>query len=92
MSSNTKDTANNGAVLNISQLIKSVMSFVAEATLNVLYMNASKAIPQCQLLQEMGHPQPPTPIQTDGITALGGANSNIQPQKTKAMDMQFHWL
>ncbi len=92
MSSNTKDTANNGTVLNIAQLIKSVMSLAAEVKLGALYMNASKAIPQCQLLQEMGHPQPPTPMQTDNITALGVVNSNIQPKLTKAMDMWSHWL
>jgi hypothetical protein len=92
MSSDTKDPANNGAVLNIAQLIKAVMSSAAEAELGALYINARKAVPQRQLLEEMGHPQPPTPIQTDNSTALGVINSNIQPQQTKAMDMRFHWL
>eukprot|EP00804_Cyclotella_cryptica_P015615 CCRYP_003606-RB/>CCRYP_003606-RB protein AED:0.67 eAED:0.43 QI:0/-1/0/1/-1/0/1/0/166 len=40
----------------------------------------------------MGHPQPPTPIQTDNSTALGVVNNTIQPKCTKAMDMHFHWL
>eukprot|EP00804_Cyclotella_cryptica_P017108 CCRYP_003349-RA/>CCRYP_003349-RA protein AED:0.50 eAED:0.45 QI:0/-1/0/1/-1/0/1/0/116 len=40
----------------------------------------------------MGHPQPPTPIQTDNSTALSVVNNTIQPKRTKAMDMQFHWL
>eukprot|EP00804_Cyclotella_cryptica_P018678 CCRYP_007188-RD/>CCRYP_007188-RD protein AED:0.48 eAED:0.48 QI:0/-1/0/1/-1/0/1/0/59 len=40
----------------------------------------------------MGHPQPPTPIQTDNSTALGVVNNTIQPKHTKAMDMRFHWL
>ena len=38
------------------------------------------------------HPQPATTIQTDNSTAAGVVNSNIQPQRTKAMDMRFHWL
>ncbi len=80
MSSDTKDPANNGAVLNIAQLIKAVMSSAAEAKLGALYINACKAVLQCQLLEEMGHPQPPTPIQADNSTALGVVNSNIQPQ------------
>ncbi len=46
----------------------------------------------CQLLTEMGHKQPKTPIQTDITTAFGVVNHNIQPQCTKAMDMRFHWL
>jgi hypothetical protein len=40
----------------------------------------------------MGHKQPPTPIQTDNSTALGVVTNNIQPRRTKAMDMRFHWL
>jgi hypothetical protein len=92
MSADTNDPPNNGAVLNIAQLIKSVMSSAAEAELGALYINAREAVPQRQLLEEMGHPQPPTPIQTDNSTALGVVTSNIQPRRTKAMDMRFHWL
>ena len=93
MSSDTKDLAKNGAVLNIAQLIKAVMSSAAEAELGTLYyINACEAVPQHHLLEEMGHPQPPTPMQTDNSTALGVVTSNIQPQRTKAMDMKFHWL
>ncbi len=40
----------------------------------------------------MGHPQPKTPIQTDNFTAEGVINHKIQPKRTKAMDMRFHWL
>jgi hypothetical protein len=88
MSSNTKDPSNNGAVLNIAQ----VMSSAAKEELGALYVNARKAIPQRQLLEEMGQPQPPTPMQTDNSTALVVITSEIQPRQTKAMDMQFHWL
>ena len=42
--------------------------------------------------EAMGHPQPPTPIQTNNSTADGIINSWIQPKRTKAMDMRFHWL
>jgi hypothetical protein len=40
----------------------------------------------------MGHPQPQTPIQTDNTTAEGVTNKKIQPKRTKAMEMQLHWL
>jgi hypothetical protein len=40
----------------------------------------------------MGHTQPPTLIQTDNNTAHGVVTNNIQPCRTKAMNMQFHWL
>ena len=92
MSSNVTDPHNNGAVLSITQLIKAVMSLAAEAELGTLYINACKAVPMCQLLTEMGHIQPRTPIQTNNSAACGVVNSNIQTWQTKAMDMRFHWL
>ena len=68
------------------------MSSAAEAELGALYINAREAVPPRQLLEEMGHKQPPTPIQVDNTTALGVVKSTIQPKRTKAMDMRFHWL
>jgi hypothetical protein len=92
MSSNITNPHNNGAVLNIAQLIKAVISLAAEADLGALYINACKAVPMRQLLTEMGHIQPRTPIRTNNSTACGVVNSNIQPRRTKAMDLRFHWL
>ncbi len=68
------------------------MSSAAEAELGALYINAQEAVPQRRTLAEMGHKQPQTPMQTNNTTALGVENNNIQPQRTKAMDMRFHWL
>eukprot|EP00804_Cyclotella_cryptica_P020437 CCRYP_014425-RA/>CCRYP_014425-RA protein AED:0.04 eAED:0.02 QI:0/0/0/1/1/1/2/0/1218 len=92
LSENDHYPNNNGAVLTIAQIIKTVMSSAAEAELGALYINAREVIPLRHLLLEMGHPQPPTPIQTDNSTALGVVNNTIQPKRTKAMDMRFHWL
>jgi hypothetical protein len=92
LSSDTEDPINNGPVLNLAQIIKAVMSSAAEAELGALYINARKAIPQRQTLAEIGHKQPPTPMQNNNSTALGAVNNIIQPRCTKAMDMRFHWL
>ena len=92
MSSDVANPHNNGAVLDIAQLIKAVMSSAAEAELGALYMNAREAVPMRQLLTEIGHAQPSLPIQTDKSTACEVVNNNIQPRQTKAMDMRFHWL
>ena len=92
MSSDIADPPNNGAVTNIAQVIKQVMSSAAEAELGAMYINAREAIPMRQALEEMGHPQPKTPMQVDNSTALGVTNSIIQPKRTKAMDMRYHWL
>jgi hypothetical protein len=46
MSTNTADLEDNGAVLNLAQLIRTVMSSTAKAELGALYSNAREAIPQ----------------------------------------------
>ena len=82
----------NGAVLNVAQIIKAVMSSAAEAELGALFINAKHAVPMRHTLEEMGHPQGRTPIQTDNSTANGVVNGKIQPKATKAMDMRYYWL
>ena len=68
------------------------MSSAAEAELGGLYINAREAIPMRQVLNEMGHEQPPTtPLQTEKSTVLGVVKNTIQPKRTpnrtKAMDI-----
>ena len=92
MSKDVEVPPNNGAVHNIAKIIKAVMSSAAEAELGGLYINAREAVPMRKTLEEMGHKQPRTPIQTDNSTALGVVLNKIQPKRTKAMDMRFHWL
>ena len=92
MSSNESIPKDNGAILTIAQIIKAVMSSAAEAELGALYINAREAIYIRQILEEMGHKQPPTPMQADNSTAVGIVNNKILPKATKAMDMRFHWL
>eukprot|EP00804_Cyclotella_cryptica_P005134 CCRYP_011529-RA/>CCRYP_011529-RA protein AED:0.46 eAED:0.46 QI:0/-1/0/1/-1/0/1/0/318 len=83
---------NNGAILNIAHIIKNVMSSATEAKLAALYIMARKAVYICIILEEMGHKQPPTPIQTNNAMADIIINGKIQPKRSKAMDMGFHWL
>jgi hypothetical protein len=83
---------NNSAVLNISQIMKSVMPLAAEAELGALCINSKTAVPMRKMLKELGHPQPPTPMQTDNSTAYSVLNNKITPKATKAIDMRFHWL
>jgi hypothetical protein len=53
---------------------------------------AHEAIYIIMILEELGHMQPPTPLQTDNAMADGVINGKVQPEQTKAMDMRFHWL
>ena len=76
MSSKEENAKDNGAILNVAKIIKSVMSSAAEAEIGALFINSRQAIPVRRTLEEMGHKQPPTPIQTDDTTALGFVNKN----------------
>ena len=46
---------NNGAILNIAEIIKAVMSSATKAEWGALYINAQKAVKDT-MLEEMGHP------------------------------------
>jgi hypothetical protein len=81
-----------GAIHNVAEIIKGVMSSAAEAELGAMYINARKAVEIRIILEEMGHKQPATPVQVDNSTAEGIVNKRVQPKRTKAMDMCFHWL
>jgi hypothetical protein len=53
------------------------MSSAAKAELGALFLNAKEAVYLRQILDEMGHPQPKTPMQTDNTTAEGVINNKI---------------
>jgi hypothetical protein len=92
MSANGDIPTNNGANLNILQIIRAVMSSAAEAELGTLFTNAKTAVLMRHTLEELGHTQPRTPIQTDNKTTNDLLTNKIIPKALKAMDMQFHWL
>ena len=78
---------NNGAVLNISQIIKAVMSSAAEAELAALFIDTKMAVLMHNTLEELSHLQMRTPIQTDSSTAHSLLTNKILPKALKAMDM-----
>jgi hypothetical protein len=83
---------NYGAVLNILQIIRAVMSSAAEAKLGALFINAKMAVSIQCTLEERGHTQTCTQIQTNNSTAQALLTNKILPKALKTMDMQFHWL
>jgi hypothetical protein len=74
---------NNGAVLNISQIIRAVMSSAAEAELGALFINAKTAVSMQHTLEEMGHLQMRTPIQNNNFTAHTLLTNKILPKALK---------
>jgi hypothetical protein len=92
---NIADTAKkltNGAISIIITVIKHVMSLAAEAEIGAVFINAKEGAVLHTSLQELGHPQPPTPLETDNTTATGYSNGTIKKKRTKAIDMRFYWI
>jgi hypothetical protein len=64
----------------------------AEAKLGALYHNCQTGIIICNILNEMGHPQPKTPVHWDNVTAVGIANNTVKWQRSCSMEMRFFWV
>jgi hypothetical protein len=94
MGSNNKTDKNltNGEILIISKVLKHVMSSAAEAEIGAVFINSKEGAFLRTTLEELGHTQPPTPMETDNNTATGYSNGTIQQKRTKAMDMRFYWI
>jgi hypothetical protein len=82
----------NGPLFTISRIMRHVMGSAAEAEIGASYINGQEAIPIRNTLEELGHPQPPTPMQVDNSTADGFANDTIKQKRSKAIDMRFYWI
>jgi hypothetical protein len=82
----------NGAILIVSKVLKHVMSSAAEAEIGAVFINAKEGVVLRTTLEELGHKQPPTPMETDNTTATGYSNGTIKQKRTKAMDMHFCWI
>ena len=73
-------------------IIKLVAASAAEAELGALFLNGQEAKIICLILEEMGDPQPPTPIHVDNTTTAGIVNNTIKRQRSRAMEMINFWL
>ena len=68
------------------------MSSAAEAEYGALFFNAKDGCKLRTTLQDMGYPQPATPIQADNSCAVGLANDTVKQKRSKAIDMRFYWV
>ena len=92
MSSDEEEPPNNGPVHNIATIIRNVMTSAADAEIGALYTNSRQAIQARKFLNELGHKQPPTSIQTENTTALGFVTKNLQPKAKKSTEMNYWFM
>ena len=68
----------NGAIHSLCQILKFVAASAAEAELGAFYLNMKQGRIIRLALEEMGHPQPPTPINCDNLTTTGIVNGTVK--------------
>jgi hypothetical protein len=74
-----------GALLTLSTILRMVVARAAEVEMGALFLNSKEGVNIWNILREMGHPQPATPLQTGNTTAhaiLRGTNSNAVKRST----------
>jgi hypothetical protein len=69
-----------------------VVASAAEAELGALFHNCQTGIIFRSILEDMGHPQPKTPVHCDNATAVSIANQTVKRQRSRSMEMRFFWV
>ena len=82
----------NGNIAITCAILKLVAASAAEAELGALFLNTQEAKVIRLILEELGHPQPPTPVHIDNSTAVGIVNNTIKRQRSRSMEMRYFWL
>jgi hypothetical protein len=71
------------------QIMRNVLASAAEAEIGALFLNGQEAQPIRVTLNELGHTQPATPMQTDNSTASGFAYDTIKQNGPKPSTCTF---
>ena len=82
----------NGPILTLCTILKFVTASAAEAEVGAMFLNAKEAKIIRLTLEELGHPQPPTPMHCDKATAAGIANNTVKRQRSRSMEMRLLYL
>jgi hypothetical protein len=79
----------NGATHVFSSIIPRIVSSAGEAEYAALFAGAQQAASLRTILSDLGYP---TIIMCDNTCAIGIAKDSIEPKRSKAIDMRFHWV
>jgi hypothetical protein len=81
----------NGAFHTLWLILRFVVASAAEAELGALFLNCQEGMIFQLTLEDLGHPQPKTPVYCNNATAVGIANNSIKQQRSRAMEMRYFW-
>jgi hypothetical protein len=93
-STNKTNKITNGEIIIIiiSAVLKHIMSSATEAKIGAVFLNAKEGKVLRTTLDELGHPHPPTTLETDNTKETGYNNGRIKQKRTRAMEMHFYWV
>ena len=73
----------------VAKILKMITSSAMETEVAATFYNAKEALNFRVTLEEIGHPQPPTPMEVDNETAIGFLKSTMKQKRSKEIDMRF---
>jgi Golgi nucleoside diphosphatase len=91
-SADTSQKLTNGAISIISTNLRHRMSSAAEAEIGSVFINAKEGAVLRTTFEELGHLQPPIPLETYKITGTSHINGTTEQKHTKIMDIRFYWI
>ena len=80
------------SIFTLCAILRFVIASAAEAKLGGLILNCKEGMIFCLTLEELGHPQPKTPIHCNNATAVGIINNTVKWQRLHSMEMQYFWV
>jgi hypothetical protein len=72
-------------LFTLCAILRFVVASAAEAELGALFLNCKEGMIFRLTLEELGHPQPKTPVHCDNATAVGIANNTVKRQRALGM-------
>ena len=82
----------NAPIYLLCQILKNVLASASEAELAAMFENAQMGAIIRATLWDLGHKQPPKPLQTDNTTAAGIIHNTFKQVRSRTVDMRFHWI
>jgi hypothetical protein len=81
-----------GYFFTLCTILCFVVASAAEAELGALFLNCKEGIIFQLTLEELGHPQPQTPVHCNNATTVGSANNTVKQQQLRSMEMRYFWV
>ena len=69
----------------VANILKMITSSAMETEVAASFYNSKEALPFRATLEEMGHPQPPTPMEVDNETAIGFLKITMKKRGAKQL-------